>query len=337
MKNILGLIVLGLCQTGLFAQEMVTSIDDLIGALDIQSKNVQNIKITSEMREQTFDPNNSKWVNSGYFVLQTLTLASNDVNGRLRLDVPQRIAPWAPPKYPFSEENYTVTFDGNKYLGLYHAMGVPDRKPLTPLKEGEISQTRSAYVNGGVNASGILFCSLYYGGIRCDPEVELKLKSAQAFRYYQGPQHQSLYHLEYVPDADNLYLEVSSVKESNTMKWRLDPARGYALIKYEFIWNSPAPHMVAQVEVTRQIDCGSGFWYPGHIVYTYLSNTRYVYDIKEVKINQAPLPANFFTQEIPVGYRIDDKINNKIFVKAPDPGTMQKNLDDMVEYLKKNK
>jgi hypothetical protein len=263
---------------------------------------LQNIRIVSSIVRERWDSATHAWKYNGE--AKTSAWYVGLPKSKAKVQVDKDVLPWIEGTAPFTEQSFTLAFDGKTGARLDVASG-PLKSPRQML-EGKVTGDRPEYLqelNDHVTGWGYsLFGALDFAGSRISNLIPVQQTKAVSVSHEQ---------VNGVPCISI----VAGVPSGSVDQYDLDPARGYALLKHE---RRTKDGVVAQrLTVSSFIKAASGVYFPKDAIDENLfapggkpgqPYARVRYTASEAVANDPAFSDEVFTIKWPPGTDVDDRI-----------------------------
>jgi hypothetical protein len=247
------------------------------------------------------------------------------IRGRIWFD--KMVMRWEQGAAPFYDGPVDIAFDGE--VGTSISLAVQTTKKGRVIRDNTATLTADAPMllrgRESGRASGIGFSTQLFnqfaGSHPPRPRQPLSRMLGDAMKGNRPPVISS----EGVNDVDAVRLrwEVPAGQGSSTL-W-FDPARAFALVRYEMRVNIPASENYELLDVTELKEAAPGVWFPTAGTFEMSDpdpaakrRTRMTYKAEEVAVNDAvKWDADFFKPKIPAGYMVADVRNERVVDGVP--------------------
>jgi hypothetical protein len=289
-------------------------------------KKLHNLKgcaeVWLEKGKNPKDPCNT-WQETPIYV-KSIMWSDGQPGGKIKVDVKKQVLEgWitdAEPG-PYSEHSFSDSFDGTTGRSIINSSGFLGK--TVPIKEGVIStqKPQSLDDNWSFMYTGREFTTNFF---RVNSQGTLL---SDLFIFADDPNSKVMTCFEFtwekLKGVECIKISSREIKNHNGCeRWWLDPARGFALIRYEHtvVLGDKTEAFKRLVEIQELREVTEGVWWP--IKATCITEplragenyTRMVYHASEVVANDPNFNNNVFTIEFPRGYKIDNTITHKNYI-----------------------
>ena len=308
---------------------MILSPEDvnaLIPQIEAAENGLRNIKIKSEAWVEEKSSTSSlsdpcePWKRTAISALTTAWFDGSP-KSKARIDVHKQVLKWVDGAAPYSEESFSLAFDGQHGRVIDHTFGHSGKTHLS--KRGELlpdapPRLRSTDVHTGAKFSLYFFFNeeghtfSQYFRLAISPAA-LKAKAFEvALEEYQGVE----------------CIRIGSGEQKwGHISWWLDPACGFALLGHDNISmrEDGAERVSTRIRVTKLKEVDPNTWWP---MEAYVESDRHkpgepykrtVYRASDVVANDPNFDESIFTVPFPDGYLIDDKVAGRKYRVGEDP------------------
>lgn len=298
-----------------------------INEIEIAGEQIK--KAESKLRNITFDSEivierkakaTDKWKKTPIGVLATVWLDGSP-GGKFRVDVHSEVLKWHEGAAPFSEESYSVSFDGITAKTAHHHFGMVDGldDKGTLLRKGEKRQRKTGDIVLGKPSNvkqgfhklvtGKMFSTNYQSDVRGYMLSDLfllykdkKTKVSESFQFAKSIRE------------GKEYLEINSKNTKTKKQTLLDPAKGYALLETSRTYGD---QIMSKMVVVELLEVAKGVWFPTHVIFERPTGLpeepfeKVIFKATNVKANSSDFDETVFDIDFPKDYKIKDRSNEK--------------------------
>jgi hypothetical protein len=289
-------------------------------------KNLHNLKICSEVWiEKNSNPKDpcEIWQQTPIYVSSTMW-SDGQPGGKIRVDVQKQVLEgWITNKEPgpYSEKSFSQSFDGTTGRNTIKTSGTLGK--VMPVNKGVITSERPQSLDDSWSRryTGREFTMNFFtlnsqGTLLSDLFILAEDPNSTVMKYFDFT-WEKLMGIECIK---------ISFKETRTQnwgeRWWLDPARGFALLRYEHvrILEDETETFRKLIEIQELREVTEGVWWPIRatcIIEPLRSGeayTRMRYHVSDAVANDPNFDESVFTPSFPKGYRVEDKVTGKTYV-----------------------
>jgi hypothetical protein len=294
-------------------------------------KKLHNLKVCSDLWvEKNNNPKDpcAVWQQTPIYVSSTMW-SDGRPGGRIRVDVHKQVLEgWMTneKRGPYSERSFGDSFDGATGRSIVKTNGFLGK--VVPAKEGVITTKKPQSLDSSwsrqytgreftmnffqLNSQGTLLSDLF--SLAEDP-------NSTVMTYFE-------FNWEKLMGIECIEISTKETKTRNWGKrWWLDPARGFAMLRYEHvrILEDKTETFRKLIEIQELREVAEGIWWP--IRATSITEplrsgepyTRMKYQASDVVANDPNFDGSIFTVPFPKGYLVDDKVAGKKYRVGEDP------------------
>jgi hypothetical protein len=308
---------------------------ELVSQIAMHEKKLLNLKVQSQLSVERRQPESHKWEPTPVYASCTAWF-DGDPNGRARIDVHDQILEWKDGAAPFSQRSYSAAFDGRYGRTAYHRMGPigqthESRRAVIFPQAPEILRSRWLARTTGAAFSTFFFFDQF-------PSLRGKRFSdllAQCLSQATPP----TITWEVLGGTKCIRLTGGDPAGGHESFW-LDPARAFALLRYELLNITKNGHkwIVASDTVTKLTEAAPSVWYPVEAYHESMSDPnsertdiRMHYLASNVVANDPNFDPSIFTMTFPAGYFIEDKVNGVSYRTGSPLEELRQMLDQLVD------
>ena len=315
-------------------QPSPVSAEELVSQIAMYEKKLLNLKVQSELRLERREPNSLKWQPTPVYTSCTAWF-DGDPNGRARVDVHKEILEWEDGAAPYGEESYSTGFDGREGRTVHHRSG-----PVGQTREycrGDIfpEAPKMLRTNWLAESTGTGFSTFFLFDQFACPRGK-RLSELLAYAISQAGTFPITW--ETLGGTKCIRIGGGEPEVGHEFLW-LDPARGFALLRYEVvnITRDGRKWIVDSDTVTKLTEAAPGVWYPTEAYHEWSSpgcertDRRIRYRASEVVANDPNFDQSIFTVTFPAGCLIKDKINGVRYRAGSPLDKLRRTLDQLVD------
>lgn len=311
------------------------SCDELVSRIAMCEKKLLKLKVESELWVERREPNSQKWQPTPVYASCTAWF-DGEPNGRARIDVHDEILEWKDGAAPFSEASYSTAFDGRYGRTAHYSVGPIGR--TTKISKGVIYPEAPKVLTTKWLAActGRTFSMFFlFDQLGCPQGKRLSDYLSEVLSQF-GPFSVTW---DTVGDTNCIRIGGGDPEAGHEFLW-LDPARGFALLRYEIVnvtrddrkWVSESD------TVTKLTEAAPGLWYPIEAYHESTTspglertNRRVRYLASEVIANDPNFDESIFTLTFPVGCFIHDKVKDVGYRAGSPLDKLRRTLDQLVD------
>jgi hypothetical protein len=304
----------------------IAELKDIGMQLKTSEKKLHNLKSYSEVwlekGKNPKDPCNT-WQETPIYV-KSIMWSDGQPGGKIKVDVKKQVLEgWitdAEPG-PYSEHSFSDSFDGTTGRSIINSGGFLGK--TVPIKEGVISTQKPQSLDDS-------WCVMYTGRgfttnfFRVNSQGTLL---SDLFIFADDPNSKVMTCFEFtwekLKGVECIKISSREIKNHNwSERWWLDPARGFALMRYEYtvVLGDKTEAFRKLIEIQELKEVTEGVWWP--IRATCITEplragedyTRMVYRASEIIANDPNFDNSVFTLNFPKGCHVDDTVNRKNYI-----------------------
>lgn len=300
-----------------------------LGISDAEKK-LMNLRVDGELRIDAWDASRNEWKDAGGS--QVTAWYVGLPGSKARIDFHKNVGTQAGDPNSYYQQSYTIVYDGRINQTLYKTEGPPNEQ--RDLAQGELDSKRSDGIVTGGYASGwnySLYGCMDRRGVRLSSVLNSKDFSAQVQEIvYQGV---NCIQLTVVGRQDT---SLGRSEYNTEQTWYLDPARAYAILRYEKATIRPKHAVVVRFTVEKLEEPSPNIFYPvkvnGEAInFDGILMNRGIYTASKTIVNDPDFTEDIFSVKWKPGTQIYDKINDKHFVVDGDGVGVREEIKQQVE------
>lgn len=312
------------------------SCEELISQLAMHESRLLKLKVKSQLWVDRREPNSLTWEPTPVYASCTAWFDGKP-NGKARIDVHREILEWEYGAAPYSEESYSVGFDGRQGRTARYSVG-PMGKAVA-ISKGVIYPEAPEVIRGkwpgaytGRTASMFFSCCHF----ACPEDKSLSEFLSEYLSEF-GPFEVTW---DTIAGTNCIRFGAGDPNYGHEYMW-LDPARGFAFLRYERANVSrDSGELVPDgvVAVTKLTEAAPGLWYPTEAYYESRmgpglgrTDRRLRYLASEVVANDPDFDESIFTLSFPAGCFVHDRIKDVGYRAGSPLDKLQQTLDKMVD------
>ncbi|MBC7784238.1 MAG: hypothetical protein H7144_10390, partial [Burkholderiales bacterium] len=291
-------------QTGTALVPAISTVEQIITALQAAENRVQNVFVDGRVEEDTpAIPNdrNGGWNTSPMgFVVRAWF--DGRVDGPFRMEVAQHINQWTNGAAPYWESRYDAIYDGRSFSLITRAQGpIGQTRTTGPFVPGSPTSDLERTLGGFSLAAGTAFTPNFWNSdSKQSLSAYLRARATQQAARPDIPMSFDV-RTESTPAGQIVCLTVTDpvLEES----WRFDPARGWAIVGFQshramVIGGEKLPEI--QMNIADLLPMPDGVWYPSRAQYIQqggsdhagnLRQSRFRYTAAQVIVNSPDVAA----------------------------------------------
>jgi len=318
VRHLAILLVTALAGSSVSRQAPMISVEELIEGVAASEGKLLNVRIEAVFSSETWDREKQLWEDAGGGKVSAWY--PGVPGSKKRIELRERRLRWVNGRAPFSEDTFTVAYDGRASRTLYMKMG-PSAAPDTTLR-GTVEAKRPFFgvedsfgTGWGISIYGIgdqvgQRFSEQLRKIRQSKDVTLSLTNARL--------------------GDTECICVTGRIEGHVRRtWFLDPARGFALLKTEDF--AADGTLRRQRVVEALLEPAPGIFYPGKASDCAWRNgepwVRSTYQGSAIVVNDPQFTDDVYTIRWPNGTIVHDMIADVVFTV----GQSEKELNRIID------
>lgn len=223
---------------------------------------------------------------------------------------------------PYLSERFSVSYDGK--IGKYISHKKGSLKKERPNKRGIILSRPPKQLKSTIarTATGEKFLvSRFFEGSSDD-----KLKLSRLFQAATTEEavEANAFEVKIINFQGVECIKLSSKNQKwGHEAWWFDPSRGFSLIGYERAnIRDDKEILISRINVNKMKKISSSFWWPTEVISIEpvlpikegkLIYQRTIYKVSDILVNNPNFEKHFSQNPFPVGYKIDDRITNRVY------------------------
>jgi len=287
-------------------------------------KEIHNLKVHSEIRiEKNNNPKDPcAWQKTPVYVSSTMW-SDGQPEGKIRVDVQKQVLQgWLTDTElgPYSEHSFKDSFDGVTGRSAIDSGGFLGR--AVSIKKGDISSQRPQNLNDSwsFKYTGREFTSNFF---RLNSKGTLLL---DLFNLADDPNSKVMDCFEFTWDKlqriECIKIATKETQHNWIKRWWIDPARGFALLRYEhtLILKDNTETFRKLIDIQELKEVTEDVWWPIRAICITEPTrsggdyTRIIYQASDIVANNPNFDESVFDIKFPKGYRVDDKMSGKTYL-----------------------
>jgi hypothetical protein len=311
MKNrlaVLGLIFAVGLLPRVHSQQSDELLQQLLRGIEENEQKIANLRVDGTCVVEKWDPNSHKWNYNGEHVITGWFIGG--AGGKARIDYHKEVSRWTDGPAPFSEDSYTVAYNGQDNRTLFTQRGFPPHPTLL----GQLDMERALALRNEC-ATGWEYSLLGF--------LEYERQSGERPSAVLARAKPGLLTARMTIFKGTACIALQVLFQGKPVRsWYFDPARGFSLLGAED--TDMRGRVIQSWSVEKLLEPAAGIFYPGKAEQIISNKSgepmeRAAYEATSVVVNDPKFSEDVFTIAWPTGTRVKDNIAHKEFIAGDEP------------------